>query len=127
MYEIGKGFEISNILNIISASNAYIDLSYCDEAIKITGIIANHMPANSSITIDLWSFSIRSLVTMLDIKTENIIIKVVKITRAIALIKWDKTIKMSQPNILPTVPGPTGTSPRPVSYTHLTLPTSFLV
>ncbi len=53
MYEIGKGFEISNILNIISASKAYTDLSYCDEAIKITGIIASQMPANSSITIDL--------------------------------------------------------------------------
>ncbi len=39
--------------------------------------------------------------------------KVVKVTKPIALIKWDKAIKMNQPNILPTVPGPMGDSPRP--------------
>ena len=104
---------MSNILNIISASIAYIVLSYCEEAIKITGIIASHIPAISSITIDLWSFSIRSFVTTVDIYIENIITKNVKVTKTAAVIKWDKTIKISQPNMLPTVPGPIGKSPRP--------------
>ena len=51
---------MSNILKKISAKKAYKLLSYWVDAIKRTGIIASHMPTSSSITIDLWSFSIKS-------------------------------------------------------------------
>ena len=51
---------MSNTLKKISAKKAYKLLSYWVDAIKSTGIIASHMPTSSSITIDLWSFSIKS-------------------------------------------------------------------
>ena len=101
---------MSKNLKNTKARIAYVILSFWLEAKYMTGSKATHIPANSSITIDLWSFSNKSLETFSQIQIDKIIITIVKTN---IFTKCEINIKAIHAKMLPNVPGANGIKPMP--------------